>query len=876
LVGNDSATTSFDLDWALWNITASGCGSLAVANVVECNAGPTGPTGILTNGIPLSNFEPNLTVNAGNSYIIGVSNPGGNNTNGFTISFGGTTADITDLKKPYLQSIIPFDPCVPLSTLQLKLSEPVRCAQLGVGNDFALTGSFPSFVVTATANCPGCINAAPNVVVNYGNVTDTATLTFSSPLAPGTYTISALANAFFDLCGNSDSTTATLSFTVPSTFHDSVHTGFDCANLNYQDTVYGVGGTSPYQYKALGGGLSASYGTYGTPTTSYMSYQLIGGIPVTYTVRDANGCESDTVMNRTSVTPLTAPDLSVSSSPPCHNLFMQDSISVINQSGGLPPYSHSISPVFPGMVFLPSISNPTKWKNIVFPGLGQSFTVTVTDAYGCTNTGIKNLTNPTALLLTTGTPLNPSCNGGSNGSLCNILVLGGNPLYALSINPTYPTTIYTTSPNCFSNMQAGNYTVIATDANGCTVTATRTLNQPAAIIINTTAATIVQPSCVVSCNGAYQPLATGGTGTKKFYRSPYIGPGLWDYADSVVTGIAPNNKFSNLCTGTYTIIAKDVLGCTSATTIVLSAATAILASSSVIACGSYTWNAITYTMSGSYMQTYSTSSGCDSIHTVNLTINPIPVVNALSVSGCSGIAISLVGMPAGGVFSLPNPYTGPSANFTYEYTDAAGCSNTASGSVIVTSCQTTINLGVFIQGYHTSGFSMAAVLLNQGVSVSSSITDLIKVELRNATAPYNVLAFTNSFLSTNGTATCTFNSISGSYYIVVSHRNGLETWSSVPVLFSGPVVSYDFRTDANKAYGNNQIQVGPSAWAIFSGDINEDDNVDLIDQSLIVNDITNFLSGYYSTDLNGDGNVDLFDEVIITENISNFIFSYHP
>ena len=126
-------------------------------------------------------------------------------------------------------------------------------------------------------------------------------------------------------------------------------------------------------------------------------------------------------------------------------------------------------------------------------------------------------------------------------------------------------------------------------------------------------------------------------------------------------------------------------------------------------------------------------------------------------------------------------------------------------------------------------------------------------------------------------ATCTFTSAASgnSYYIVVKHRNAVQTWSANPVLMSAST-SYDFSNLAAKAYGNNEVLVASGIWALYSGDINSDENVDLLDASQLESDINNFEFGYQSTDLNGDGNVDLLDSPILELNINNFIFSNHP
>ena len=71
-------------------------------------------------------------------------------------------------------------------------------------------------------------------------------------------------------------------------------------------------------------------------------------------------------------------------------------------------------------------------------------------------------------------------------------------------------------------------------------------------------------------------------------------------------------------------------------------------------------------------------------------------------------------------------------------------------------------------------------------------------------------------------------------------------------------------------------QVDLNHWAIYSGDLNNDENVDLLDGNLLENDISIFNFGYVLTDINGDGNVDLLDTPTLETNISNFIFSNHP
>jgi len=109
-----------------------------------------------------------------------------------------------------------------------------------------------------------------------------------------------------------------------------------------------------------------------------MLYSVSGGSSVIYTVKDNLGCEKYTTITRPSVLALGAPNLSLSAGPPCNNQYSLDSLFVSTVSGGVPPYTFSAAPLLTGM----TNPSPGLWKNLVFTS-GVSFTVSVTDAYGC-------------------------------------------------------------------------------------------------------------------------------------------------------------------------------------------------------------------------------------------------------------------------------------------------------------------------------------------------------------------------------------------------------------------------------------------------------------------------------------------------------------
>ena len=72
------------------------------------------------------------------------------------------------------------------------------------------------------------------------------------------------------------------------------------------------------------------------------------------------------------------------------------------------------------------------------------------------------------------------------------------------------------------------------------------------------------------------------------------------------------------------------------------------------------------------------------------------------------------------------------------------------------------------------------------------------------------------------------------------------------------------------------MQLENGVWALYSGDINLDGNVDNSDYGLWESDANSFANGNYSTDLNGDGNVDNSDYAIWEGNANEFIYAIIP
>ena len=174
--------------------------------------------------------------------------------------------------------------------------------------------------------------------------------------------------------------------------------------------------------------------------------------------------------------------------------------------------------------------------------------------------------------------------------------------------------------------------------------------------------------------------------------------------------------------------------------------------------------------------------------------------------------------------------------------------------------------------------SLNIYALIQGLFNSTyMISDSVDVQFRNTVSPYNLVEEKKIVLDSLGSGKGAFTSVieGSSYYLVIKHRNGLETWSKTPLTFSNYTLTYDFTTDSAKAYGNNLTKIG-NKWCIYSGDVNQDGVVDLSDVSLVDTDNLNFQTGYLLTDVNGDQLIDLSDLSIVDSNNLSFVSKITP
>ncbi|MCB0402910.1 MAG: gliding motility-associated C-terminal domain-containing protein [Flavobacteriales bacterium] len=159
-----------------------------------------------------------------------------------------------------------------------------------------------------------------------------------------------------------------------------------------------------------------------------------------------------------------------------------------------------------------------------------TYTVIMTDSLGCQDSATVTVTEPTPLSILDSI-IPPTCNGGNNGSI-TLTVSGGTPNYT-----------YSWGSNQLSGLNAGNYSCVVTDQNGCTDSASFTVTEPQAmtLLLDTQSA-----SCGLS-DGAVYAYVQGGTPSYSYVWTP---------------GGAGNDSLMNVGTGMYSLTVTDSNGCT--------------------------------------------------------------------------------------------------------------------------------------------------------------------------------------------------------------------------------------------------------------------------------------------------------------------------
>lgn len=308
-----------------------------------------------------------------------------------------------------------------------------------------------------------------------------------------------------------------------------VVTGITCtlsATINISGNINCFGGTN-------GALIASPQNAQGTPTylwsTGATTQQInnLGANSYQLTITDGVGCTATASINLTQPSEL---NVSVNATQ-MTGVGNNDGAINSSTSGGTGSYNYLWS-------------NGASTQNIsnLAPGI---YTLTVSDANGCTKTASATI-NEVSCNISVNLNISTTilCNGGQTGAI-NSQVTGnsGTVTYNWSNGAT---------TNNINNVSAGNYTLTVTDNLNCTASATISLTQPAALIVNV--ATTNQTTAGVN-NGSATANTTGGTGSYSYN---------WNTGGATQT-------INNLAPGTYTVTVTDQNGCTQVATGIVSA-----------------------------------------------------------------------------------------------------------------------------------------------------------------------------------------------------------------------------------------------------------------------------------------------------------------
>lgn len=181
---------------------------------------------------------------------------------------------------------------------------------------------------------------------------------------------------------------------------------------------------------------------------------------------------------------------------------------------------------------------------------GGTYSVTVTDHYGCVSTASIKVEEP-PLLTTSIAATNVKCNGGNDG-VANLSVSGGFPPYSY----LWSTTAITED---ISGLSPGNYSVTVTDDISCQSIANVTITEPAVITASITTANV---SCFENTDGIADLSVSGGT-------APYTYN--WDNGQTI-------EDLSGLSSGVYGVTVTGANLCTTSASCTITKPSAALSS----------------------------------------------------------------------------------------------------------------------------------------------------------------------------------------------------------------------------------------------------------------------------------------------------------
>ncbi len=503
---------------------------------------------------------------------------------------------------------------------------------------------------------------------------------------------------------------------------------------------------------------------------------------------------------------------------------------------------------------------------------GQYF-ITVTDANNCSRVDTVTLNQPD-LIVTTPSVTDPTCFGGTNGSI-SVTSTGGNP-FSAGLGYVYAWSNGAGNVSVNPNLTSGTYLVTTQDSTGCQVVNSIDVIDPAPINLTLS---ITEPLCTDDCNGSAFVIATGGAGGFSY---------AWSNGDIGDTA-------RGLCGGvSYTLTVTDQNNCSADTTFTLpNPARVTIDNISILnpTCGEANGRISAAASGGTGSFIYIWFDGV-----VSDTINPKLNVAAgnyrlvvIDGNGCSDTAIVPVSNVGGHTVELQTTpagcdnscigtatavVTGGSGNYTFTWSDGINppfvgaqtltdlCSGenwfvTVTDVGIVPNCIAVDN-GT-IQGSGSLLLSFDVVDNNQCLSTPTCIGSAT-VSASGGAEPY-------TFLWSTGDTTSTISGLCGNatYFVTVSSQDGCSTEDSVFVdSIPAPSITIDTvisSTCLNTNDGAIQISVagGTSPYEYNWTGPGFSSNLE---------DISNLLPGLYRITVTDDSGCEILDSVQVdAENI---------
>ena len=602
-------TGSYTYTWSNAATTASITGVLAgtySVTVTDANGCTDSASVVITEPATLiatSIVDSNVSCNGYSDGGATASATGGTMAYTYTWSNAATTASITGvLAGTYSVTITDANGCT--DSASVTISEPASLIASGsVDNNVSCNAGSNG---AATASATGGTTA---YTYSWSNAATTSSVT---GLTAGTYSVT-----ITDANGCTDSASVTITQPIQLVSSTVIDSNVSCNGFsNGGATASATGGTTAYTYTWNNGATTAS---------------ITGVLAGTYsvTITDANGCTDSSSVTITEPTELVASSI-VDSNASCNGFA--DGGASASATGGTGSYTYT-------------------WSNAATTAsitgvLAGTYSVTVTDANGCTDSASVVITEPATLIATSIVDSNVSCNGYSDGG-ATASATGGTMAYTYTWSNAATTASIT-------GVLAGTYSVTITDANGCTDSASVTISEPASLIASGSVDNNV--SCNAGSNGAATASATGGT-TAYTYS--------WSNA-------ATTSSVTGLTAGTYSVTITDANGCTDSASVTITQPIQLVSSTVIdsnVSCNgfsnggatasatggttayTYTWNngattaSITGVLAGTYSVTITDANGC-----MDSTIVAISEPDsALYIMEDSSINISCFGLTDGSI-----------------------------------------------------------------------------------------------------------------------------------------------------------------------------------------------------------------------------------